>query len=227
MRNLKRTRNLFVGVGFVALLAVLAVGQAVLEKTAAAQSKAGVQAPRFEVDPLWPKPLPESLGPRTNHRRLGRYRRSRLDRPSQLRHAGRQREGHRDEDRECAAARARRRSSSSIRRATCCGTGADRARRVRVARRQPRHLHRLQGQRLDRRQRRARFPHPEVHQGRQVPAAGRQEGRAPQGGRGRGQPGRPGRRLCRRQQRPGELRPRREDLRRPRKRTRPTSPTAI
>ena len=58
MRNLKRTRNLFVGVGFVALLAVLAVGQTVLEKTAAAQSKAGVQAPRFEVDPLWPKPLP-------------------------------------------------------------------------------------------------------------------------------------------------------------------------
>ncbi len=58
MRNLKRTRSLFVGAGLVALLAVLAVGQTVLEKTAAAQSKTGVQAPRFEVDPLWPKPLP-------------------------------------------------------------------------------------------------------------------------------------------------------------------------
>src|SRR5258705_12469560 len=58
MRNLKRTRSLFVGVGFVTLLAVLAIGQTVLEKTAAAQSKTGVQAPQFEVDPLWPKPLP-------------------------------------------------------------------------------------------------------------------------------------------------------------------------
>jgi DNA-binding beta-propeller fold protein YncE len=58
MSNLTRTRNLFVGAGFAALLVTLAVGQTVLEKTAAAQSKAGVQAPRFEVDPLWPKPLP-------------------------------------------------------------------------------------------------------------------------------------------------------------------------
>ena len=58
MRYPKRTRNLFVGAGFVALLATLAVGQAMLEKTAAAQTRPGVQAPRFEVDPLWPKPLP-------------------------------------------------------------------------------------------------------------------------------------------------------------------------
>ncbi|MDO8630621.1 MAG: hypothetical protein Q7R41_09005, partial [Phycisphaerales bacterium] len=58
MKYPKRTRNLFVGAGFVALLATLAVGQAMLEKTAAAQTKPGVQAPRFEVDPLWPKPLP-------------------------------------------------------------------------------------------------------------------------------------------------------------------------
>ena len=29
-----------------------------LEKTAAAQAKTAVQAPRFEVDPMWPKPLP-------------------------------------------------------------------------------------------------------------------------------------------------------------------------
>jgi DNA-binding beta-propeller fold protein YncE len=58
MRNLMRTRNLVVGAGFVALLAMLAVGQAILDRNADAQSKAGVQAPRFEVDPLWPKPLP-------------------------------------------------------------------------------------------------------------------------------------------------------------------------
>ena len=29
-----------------------------LQRTAAAQAKGGVQAPRFEVDPMWPKPLP-------------------------------------------------------------------------------------------------------------------------------------------------------------------------
>jgi DNA-binding beta-propeller fold protein YncE len=58
MRNLKRTRNLVIGAGFVALLAMLAAGQVILDKTAAAQSRAGVQAPKFEVDPLWPKPLP-------------------------------------------------------------------------------------------------------------------------------------------------------------------------
>jgi DNA-binding beta-propeller fold protein YncE len=57
MRKLKRSRNLFVGAGFVVVLATLAVGQAVLDKTAAAQAS-GAQAPRFEVDPMWPKPLP-------------------------------------------------------------------------------------------------------------------------------------------------------------------------
>jgi DNA-binding beta-propeller fold protein YncE len=40
------------------LLAGLGITQQVLEKTAAAQAKAAVQAPRFEVDPMWPKPLP-------------------------------------------------------------------------------------------------------------------------------------------------------------------------
>ncbi len=58
MSNLKRKQNLFVGAGFFAILAALAVGQAVLDRTAAAQTKGGVQAPRFEVDPMWPKPLP-------------------------------------------------------------------------------------------------------------------------------------------------------------------------
>jgi hypothetical protein len=56
--NRTRRRDLVVGTGVVTLLAVLAVAQAVLDYTAAAQSRAGVQAPRFEVDPLWPKPLP-------------------------------------------------------------------------------------------------------------------------------------------------------------------------
>jgi DNA-binding beta-propeller fold protein YncE len=55
---MKRTRNLIVGSALLVLLAGLGVAQHLLEKTAAAQAKTGVQAPRFEVDPMWPKPLP-------------------------------------------------------------------------------------------------------------------------------------------------------------------------
>lgn len=51
-------RNVFIGASFLAVLAVLAAGQLVLERAAAAQAKNTVQAPRFEVDPMWPKPLP-------------------------------------------------------------------------------------------------------------------------------------------------------------------------
>jgi DNA-binding beta-propeller fold protein YncE len=43
-------------VAFLAVLAALGLGQYMLEATAAAP--ADVQAPMFEVDPLWPKPLP-------------------------------------------------------------------------------------------------------------------------------------------------------------------------
>jgi DNA-binding beta-propeller fold protein YncE len=50
-------RNLFIGAVFLALLIALGVGSTVLEKRAAVQA-AGIQAPRFEVDPMWPKPLP-------------------------------------------------------------------------------------------------------------------------------------------------------------------------
>jgi DNA-binding beta-propeller fold protein YncE len=55
---MRRRRSLFVGLALLVLLAGLGVTQQVLEKTAAAQAKAAVQAPRFEVDPMWPKPLP-------------------------------------------------------------------------------------------------------------------------------------------------------------------------
>ena len=50
-------RNLYIGVAFSALLIALGVASTVLEKRAAVEA-AGVQAPRFEVDPMWPKPLP-------------------------------------------------------------------------------------------------------------------------------------------------------------------------
>src|SRR5262245_12489086 len=58
MINLKRKRELYLGATFVALLVAVFVAQIALEKTAVSQGRSGVQAPRFEVDPLWPKPLP-------------------------------------------------------------------------------------------------------------------------------------------------------------------------
>src|SRR6266702_1075034 len=49
--------NLAIGMLLFALLASLAMGAHLLEKQARV-SAAGNVAPRFEVDPLWPKPLP-------------------------------------------------------------------------------------------------------------------------------------------------------------------------
>ena len=56
MRRMSK-RNVIVGATFVGALATLGVAQSVMEKAAAAQGKAAVQAPYFEVDPMWPKPL--------------------------------------------------------------------------------------------------------------------------------------------------------------------------
>ena len=50
-------RNLCIGAAFLALIAALGFGARVLEKKAAVEA-ATVQAPMFEVDPMWPKPLP-------------------------------------------------------------------------------------------------------------------------------------------------------------------------
>ena len=55
---MKRTRNLFVGASFLAILVALGAAERLLQRTAAAQAQGAVQAPRFEVDPMWPKPLP-------------------------------------------------------------------------------------------------------------------------------------------------------------------------
>ena len=51
-------KNLIIGGLVLGLLAALGVAQAMLDRTAAAQQAGTVMAPRFEVDPLWPKPLP-------------------------------------------------------------------------------------------------------------------------------------------------------------------------
>ena len=50
-------RNYYFGAVFVALLIALGAGSLVLQRRATVEA-AGVQAPRFEVDPMWPKPLP-------------------------------------------------------------------------------------------------------------------------------------------------------------------------
>ena len=49
---MKPKRHLLIGTTLVTLLAALAIGQLRLERVAAAQAKTGVQAPRFEVDPI-------------------------------------------------------------------------------------------------------------------------------------------------------------------------------
>src|SRR5271166_4891157 len=50
-------RNLRIGTTFLVVLVVLGVGSALLDRKATV-SAATVQAPKFEVVPMWPKPLP-------------------------------------------------------------------------------------------------------------------------------------------------------------------------
>src|ERR1700748_1518633 len=50
-------RKLATGLAFTGLAVSLGVGSVVLEKKGRVEA-AAVQAPMFEVDPLWPKPLP-------------------------------------------------------------------------------------------------------------------------------------------------------------------------
>ena len=53
-----RTWNVWIGAGLLVVFAMLAAGQRTLERTAIAQSRNAPQVPIFQVDPLWPKPLP-------------------------------------------------------------------------------------------------------------------------------------------------------------------------
>jgi DNA-binding beta-propeller fold protein YncE len=55
---MKRSRNVVVGASLIALIAGLGIAQHMLQQNAEAQAKSAVQAPRFEVDPMWPKPVP-------------------------------------------------------------------------------------------------------------------------------------------------------------------------
>ena len=53
---MRRSRKFVLGAALVLGIAALGIGQAALD--AATQAQQTVQAPRFEVDPMWPKPLP-------------------------------------------------------------------------------------------------------------------------------------------------------------------------
>ena len=55
-----RKRNVLIGTTFVGILGALVFAQGLMEQKAEAQAAAAVQAPRFEVDPTFPKPLPNN-----------------------------------------------------------------------------------------------------------------------------------------------------------------------
>jgi hypothetical protein len=55
---MRRTRNLYVGATFLVIVGVLAAAELALQGAPA--KPAGPQAPVFQVDPYWPKPLPNN-----------------------------------------------------------------------------------------------------------------------------------------------------------------------
>jgi len=57
---MKRSRNFYVGVSIAVVVAVLAVAQYALQTVASAQGNGGTQAGIYEVDRMWPKPLPNN-----------------------------------------------------------------------------------------------------------------------------------------------------------------------
>jgi hypothetical protein len=58
MRDLIRSRNFLIGAGFALTLAALVACQTMLAHDGGGAASGGAQAPHYEVDPLWPKPLP-------------------------------------------------------------------------------------------------------------------------------------------------------------------------
>jgi hypothetical protein len=55
---MRSTRNALVAAGLLSILATLVAAHGFFEGAVQAQSKSAAQAPKFEVDPFWPKPLP-------------------------------------------------------------------------------------------------------------------------------------------------------------------------
>ena len=57
---MKRTRKFYVGATIAAVIAVLAIAQYTLQTVARAQENGGAKAGIYEVDRMWPKPLPNN-----------------------------------------------------------------------------------------------------------------------------------------------------------------------
>ena len=172
MKSTAGKRNFFIGAALAALIVALGVGQSVLQNKADAQGRT-VQAPMFEVDPLWPKPLP-------NHWLLGWTIGVWVDEQDHIwiihRGAGGLHNNERGLELDPPISECCRtappilefdQAGNLLQALGRTGTG------LRVAAIESRHPHRLQRQRVDRRQRPEGRPGPEVHQGRQVPDAGR------------------------------------------------------
>ena len=158
--------------GSLVVLAVLFVAHAQVQQVANAQAQSAAQAPRFEVDPFWPKPLP-------NHWLLGNAIGVWADAQDNvwivhrgIRHARRQRKRARDEVERLLRRRARRarvRSAGQLDQTLGWPRSG-----LRLAVVEPRHLRRPHRHGVDRRQRTRRLAHHEVHAGRQVRRAVRQ-----------------------------------------------------
>ncbi len=54
---MRKNRKLWIGLTLLILVVALGIGSVLLEKRAAVQA-AGMMVPMFEVDPMWPKPMP-------------------------------------------------------------------------------------------------------------------------------------------------------------------------
>ena len=55
--EIMKKKNVLIAAGLLVALVALGIGQLQLERVSASQAK-GAEAPMFEVDPFWPKPLP-------------------------------------------------------------------------------------------------------------------------------------------------------------------------
>ena len=157
------------------------------DAAAIAQAQGKPQAPRFEVDPFWPKPLPNHWLLGNDDRRARRRAGQRLARPPRRGQPQQRRTRPRAQDLPSAARRRRRCSSSTSpgNLVTVLGRAGP---GLRLAGVEPRHLRRSHRQRLDRRQRPGRLAHREVHAGRQVRGAVRQAERAGERQERAGQP---------------------------------------
>ena len=74
MRERTRTRDLSVGAMFLTSIVTLGLGQSFVERAAVLQAQGGVEAPMFEVDPLWPQPPGTSRSHATSGRRTSTSR---------------------------------------------------------------------------------------------------------------------------------------------------------